>query len=158
MAQSFDQNIISETEFLFEIIAQIRNLRNSHQISPKEKLQLMINSDPSFFSRINASLCKIANLEQIIFEKEKPDQSYAFVVQSKEFCILTNKKVDQENERENLQKELDYTKGFLATVNKKLSNERFVNNAPEQVLITERKKKTDAEAKIEALVESLRKR
>ena len=79
----------------------------------------------------------------------------SFVVKSIEFYIQIEGHVDADSEKENLQKELDYALGFLASIEKKLSNERFVNNAPTQVVEMEQKKKSDTEAKIQTLQESL---
>ena len=157
ISQKFDEIILADTSFLFEIIAQIRNIRNKNQISPKIKLTLNINSEASLFTTIKASLMKMANLEKISFIKEKPAQSHAFLIHSKEFSIVSAKTIDLDSERETLQKELDYTRGFLENVLKKMSNERFINNAPPKVLEIEKKKQADAEAKIETLMESLRK-
>jgi valyl-tRNA synthetase len=158
ISQKFDETILADASFLFEIIAQIRNIRNKNQISPKIKLTLNINSEASLFTTIHASLMKMANLEKISFIKEKPAQSHAFLIHSKEFSIVSTKTIDLDSERETLQKELDYTRGFLENVLKKMSNERFVNHAPPKVLEIEKKKQADAEAKIETLMESLKKR
>ena len=157
ISQKFDEIILADTSFLFEIIAQIRNIRNKNQLSPKIKLTLNINSEASLFTTINASLMKMVNLEKISFIKEKPAQSHAFLIHSKEFSIVSTKTIDLDSERETLQKELDYTRGFLENVLKKMSNERFVNHAPPKVLEIEKKKQADAEAKIETLMESLKK-
>jgi valyl-tRNA synthetase len=157
ISQKFDETILADASFLFEIIAQIRNIRNKNQISPKIKLTLNINSEASLFTTIHASLMKMANLEKISFIKEKPAQSHAFLIHSKEFSIVSTKTIDLDSERETLQKELDYTRGFLENVLKKMSNERFVNHAPPKVLEIEKKKQADAEAKIETLMESLKK-
>ena len=157
ISQKFDEPILADASFLFEIIAQIRNIRNKNQISPKIKLTLNINSEASLFTTIKASLMKMANLEKISFIKEKPAQSHAFLIHSKEFSIVSAKTIDLDSERETLQKELDYTRGFLENVLKKMSNERFINHAPPKVLEIEKKKQADAEAKIETLMESLRK-
>ena len=157
ISQKFDETILADASFLFEIIAQIRNIRNKNQLSPKIKLTLNINSEASLFTTINASLMKMANLEKISFIKKKPAQSHAFLIHSKEFSIVSAKNIDPDFERKTLQKELDYTRGFLENVLKKMSNERFVNHAPPKVLEIEKKKQADAEAKIETLMESLRK-
>ena len=157
ISQKFDETILADASFLFEIIAQIRNIRNKNQISPKIKLTLNINSEASLFTTIHASLMKMANLEKISFIKEKPAQSHAFLIHSKEFSIVSTKTIDLDSERETLQKELDYTRGFLENVLKKMSNERFINHAPPKVLEIEKKKQADAEAKIETLMESLKK-
>ena len=100
-------------------------------------------------------MIKIANLEKILFSKKKPIRSHAFVIQSKQFYILSTKTINSDAERENLQKELDYTRGFLETVLKKLNNERFLKNAPPDVLKMEKKKQSDAETKIQKLKENI---
>ena len=81
--------------------------------------------------------------------------SVSFIVRSKEFYLPLEGKIDALKERDNLLKDLEYQKGFVASVDKKLSNERFVSSAPAQVVEMERKKKADAEAKIKAIEESL---
>ena len=154
--QKFDEPILADVSFLFEIITQIRNIRNKNQISPKIKLTLNINSKASHFTNLIASLIKMANLEKISFTEEKPVQSHAFVIHSKEFFVVSTRTIDADVEREKLQKELDYTRGFLENVLKKMNNERFVKNAPPAVLEIEKKKQNDAEAKIELLLENLK--
>ena len=139
----------------FEIISNIRNIRNKNQIARKIKLILNINSAASHFESIETSLTKIANLEKISFSNKKPERSHAFVIQSKEFYILSTKTINNDAERETLQKELDYTRGFLKTVLKKLNNESFVKNAPPNVLEIEKKKQNDAETKIQKLEENI---
>lgn len=98
----------------------------------------------------------MANLNSVEFASNV-DNALSFVVKSDEFFIPMGDQLDVEKERENLQKELDYTRGFLASVSKKLSNERFVSNAPEAVVAAEKKKMADAEGKIKALEENLAK-
>ena len=85
------------------------------------------------------------------------DNAISFVVKSDEFFIPIGERLDLEKERENILKEIAYSKGFLASVAKKLSNERFVNSAPEAVVAAEKKKMADAQGKINALEESLAK-
>ena len=151
----FDESVLTDASFLFEIITQIRNIRNKNQIAQKIKLTLSISSAAIHFEGIETSLIKIANLEKIFFSKKKPIRSHAFVIQSKQFYILSTKTINSDAERENLQKELDYTRGFLETVLKKLNNERFVKNAPPNVLKMEKKKQSDAETKIQKLKENI---
>ena len=153
--EKFDKSILTDASFLFEIISQIRNIRNKNQIAQKIKLILNINSAAIHFESIEASLIKIANLEKITFSMKLPKRSHAFVIQSKEFYILSTKTIDSDAERETLQKELDYTRGFLETVLKKLNNELFVKNAPPNVLEIEKKKQSDAETKIQKLKENI---
>jgi valyl-tRNA synthetase len=99
---------------------------------------------------------KLSNLSEISFVAEPPStNSTPFIVRTIEFFIPLEGKVDAAKEREAIQKEIDYQKGFLSSVDKKLSNEKFVAGAPPQVIEAERKKKADAEAKIKSLLESL---
>ncbi|TFV97119.1 valine--tRNA ligase [Algoriphagus kandeliae] len=154
---SFDEKIIEEAAQVFEVVSQIRNLRASKGMSPKEALDLTINSkNPDLYARFESVLTKLANLSSLNFA-EKVENAMSFVVKADECFIPMGDSINVEEEKANLQKELEYTKGFLATVMKKLSNERFVNNAPAQVVETEKKKQADAEAKIKALEDSLAK-
>jgi valyl-tRNA synthetase len=89
------------------------------------------------------------------FTTDKVDNAISFVIKSDEFFIPMEGAIDVEKEKAEIQKELDYTKGFLNSVMKKLDNERFVQNAPEKVIEMERKKQADAEAKIKTLEDSL---
>ncbi|AMQ56429.1 valine--tRNA ligase [Algoriphagus sanaruensis] len=156
-ANSFDPKIIEEAAQVFEVVSQVRNLRASKGMSPKEALDLSINAkNPELYSRFAAVLTKLANLSSLNFA-EKVDNAMSFVVKSDECFIPMGDSINVEEEKANLKKELEYTQGFLASVMKKLSNERFVEGAPAQVIEMERKKQADAEAKIKALEESLAK-
>ena len=90
-----------------------------------------------------------------IFINDKPEGATGFIVKSDEFFIPLEGEIDMKKEKENMIKELEYTKGFLATIEKKLSNERFVSTAPPKVVEMENRKKADAEAKIKALEEGI---
>ncbi len=156
-AKPFESKIIEEASQVFEVVSQVRNLRASKGMSPKEVLDLTIKTkNPSLYARFEAVLNKLANLSSLNFG-DKVENAVSFVVKSDECFIPMGDAIDVEEEKANIQKELDYTKGFLNTVMKKLSNERFVNGAPAQVLEMERKKQADAESKIQALEESLAK-
>ncbi|MEQ6166455.1 valine--tRNA ligase [Ekhidna sp. MALMAid0563] len=150
--QSFDEKILKEADLLFEITSSVRNIRSSKGISPKEAFELTTNAKA--ISGIRESLKKLANLSEIK-SGDKPENAFSFVVGSDEFFIPASDNVDMEAEKKKIEEELNYTRGFMKSVEKKLSNERFVNNAPEQVVATERKKLADAEAKIKTLEESL---
>jgi valyl-tRNA synthetase len=151
-----EKDILSEGELAFEIVTQIRNLRNSKEISPKVQLVLQIKTKAlDKFSRFAELIKKMANLSDLNYVEEKPEGTGGFVIKGDEFFIPLSGEVDVEKEKAKLQAELDYTKGFLNSINKKLSNERFVNNAPEQVVAIERQKLADAQAKIKALEEQL---
>ena len=153
--EEFDGRILEEFETIQEIISAVRNIRKQKNISFKESLELFllkkeeINAD--FFSLIN-KLCNVSKVEET---QEKIEKALTFRVGSNEFFIPFALQIDVEAETKKLNEELAYHKGFLASVQKKLSNERFVNNAPEQVITNERKKEADAIAKIAMVEKSL---
>ena len=154
---SADETLLSQGELIFEIVQNVRNLRNTKQISPKEALKLSINGTFERFQPIIPSLQKLANLSEVVFSSEPPSNAFNFVIQSVEYFLESPQSIDVDSEIKSLQDELKYAEGFLKSVEKKLSNERFVNNAPEQVVAMELKKKADAEAKIQSIKEALKK-
>jgi valyl-tRNA synthetase len=156
-AKASNENIIVEGNFAIEIIGEIRNLRNSKGKSPKEPLKLCVKSGDqrlieSFWPIIN----KLSNLNEILFTNEKVANASRFVIKSTEFFIPLEGNIDSARERETILKELEYQRGFLSSVEKKLSNEKFVNGAPPQVIEIERRKKQDAEVKIKSFEEALK--
>lgn len=156
-AKSFDKQIISEATQVFEVVSQVRNIRASKGISPKEAFSLTIKTkQENLYNRFDAVLKKLANLDVVAFG-DSIENSVSFVVKSDECFIPMQGQVNVEEERENITKDLAYTKGFLNSVVKKLSNERFVSGAPAAVIENERKKQADAESKIKALEEALSK-
>ncbi|ELR71801.1 Valyl-tRNA synthetase [Fulvivirga imtechensis AK7] len=153
-----DEQILAAGAQAFEIVTNIRNIRNAKQISPKEPLTLKVRSEHfEQFSTFTPVIIKLANLTTVEATEQKEDNAASFVIKGDEFFIPLEGSIDLEKEREELQKELEYTRGFLVSVDKKLSNERFVNSAPAQVVEMEKKKKADAEAKLKVLEESLAK-
>jgi valyl-tRNA synthetase len=154
-ASSFNEEIVTEGNFAFQIIGEIRNSRSSKGLSPKGSLNLMVKGDDNLIESFWPVIKFLGNLGDVTFTKENVAGASSFLIKSTEFCIPLEGRIDAEKERETLQKDLDYQKGFLNSVNKKLSNEKFVNSAPPQVVEIEQKKKADAEAKIKALEESL---
>jgi valyl-tRNA synthetase len=158
VAQSYDRAILEEAGIAFSVITEIRNTRNAKSISPKERLPLIVKEgQEKLIHQYWSMIAKLSNLSEITFSATGAEGSSTFIVKSSEFFIPLEGKMDSEKDREALVKELEYQKGFLASVNKKLKNERFVSSAPPQVIENERKKKADAEAKIKALEESLAK-
>lgn len=156
-AGPYDEVIIQDAAHVFEVVSQIRNVRASKGISPKEALELTVHTNNrELYQQFEGVFIKLANLSEIKFA-DNAENALSFVVKSDEFFIPAGDKIDIEKERESLQKELEYMKGFFASVNKKLSNERFVSNAPEAVVSAEKKKLADAAGKIKALEESLSK-
>jgi valyl-tRNA synthetase len=148
-----DADMLKGFESAEKVVMEIRRIRNEKQIAPKEKLQLLIKGDQA--DAFNPVISKLANLEKIESTTEAPGSAAGFVVKGTEYFVLLEGLVDAGEEKEKLQKELEYTKGFLMSVTKKLSNERFVSGAPEQVVAAEKSKQADAEAKIKALEEQL---
>src|SRR4030095_14882086 len=107
------------------------------------------------YDRISAILSKQVNADGIVFANDKVAESISIVIGKEKFYIKTEQGVQTGNQKEDLEKELQYLQGFLASVDKKLSNERFVQNAKPEVVELEKRKKADAEAKIKVLEESL---
>jgi valyl-tRNA synthetase len=154
-AKVFDNNIISQCEIGFDVVTQVRNVRNAKGLSPKESLSLSVNGKVKEVERFASVIKKLSNLKEINSVAEKLSNATSFMVGTHEFYIPLEGKVDAKKEREEILKDLEYNKGFLASVDKKLSNEKFVNGAPPQVIELERKKKADAESKIKSLEERL---
>jgi len=154
-AKAFDRKIIDQSEVAFEIITQVRNVRNAKGISPKESLPLFATKGLNEFKDFITVIQKLANLTSLNFENEKVANATSFLVGTQEFSIPLEGKVDTAKEKEEILKEIEYNEGFLASVMKKLSNEKFVSGAPPQVIEMEKKKKADAEMKIESLKERL---
>jgi valyl-tRNA synthetase len=153
--QSFDQKILTQGEISFEVVTQVRNVRNSKGLSPKESLPLSAKTSSNEISRFIPVIKKLSNLTALNFVEEKIANATSFMVGTQEFYIPLEGKVDAAKEKEEIQKEIEYNQGFLNSVMKKLSNEKFVNGAPPQVIELERKKKSDAETKIKSLQERL---
>lgn len=153
--EAVNAKLLQDESFAAEVVSGIRTIRKEKNIPNKEPLELFIkrneNSDTSFDSVIS----KLGNLSSLEYVNEKVEGALSFRVKSNEYFIPLSGSVNIEEEIANLTQELDYTKGFLNSVMKKLSNERFVNNAPEQVIANERKKQSDAEAKIKIIEEQL---
>lgn len=144
---------ITEATMAFELIAQVRNLRSSKGLSPKEAITLYAAANIQKFWPI---VKKLANLNDLLTGADKPAGT-SLLVGTTEYIAVLEGKVDVVKEKESVLKDLEYQKGFLASVNKKLENERFVSSAPAKVLEMEHKKKADAEAKIKSLEEALSK-
>ena len=153
---SYDKAILGEAELTFEVISNIRNVRNAKQIAQKDAVEVKVRtSNFGKFDNFSGVIKKLGNLSSWAQTTEKVENSSNFVIKGDEFFMPLAGTVDMDKEREEMEKELTYTKGFLASVEKKLGNERFVNNAPEQVVALEKKKMEDAKAKIKVLEESL---
>ncbi len=145
--------IISAFDHLKEVIAGIRTVRKQKQIAQKEALPLHIKG--SHDSKLDPILEKMGNLNAIESVTEKNPADAAFIVAATEYSIPLGDNINVEEELAKLNKDLKYYEGFLAGVEKKLSNERFVANAPEAVVAMERKKQSDAKSKIETIKASI---
>ncbi len=154
-SQGFDENIIKEFSIVQQIISEVRNIRNSKGLSPKIALPLAINATNIDYSIYQDSIKKLANVEELTFVKEKVTGAVSFLAGKDECYVALENNIDVDAEKERITKEIEYLKGFLVSVDKKLSNERFVQNAKPEIVENEKNKKADAEAKIQILVESL---
>ena len=157
VSQSFDENILQQFGFAEEVINSIRKIRAEKNIPFREPIELKVKSSEnhidSTFNGITAKLCNISSIESV---ENNPDGAFGFVARSTEFFIPASQNIDIEAEIKKLNEELDYTKGFLVAVSKKLSNERFVAGAPESVVELERKKQSDAESRIKVLEQQIK--
>jgi valyl-tRNA synthetase len=141
---------------LKETITAIRDARNKNQLKPKESIKLhILSATPGKYKTIESILAKQVNAEQVGYTNESVLNTISIVVQKDKFFIETTTELDTASQKEQLIKDLEYQKGFLVSVEKKLSNERFVQNAKPEVVESEKKKKADAESKIKAIEESL---
>lgn len=155
-AGAFHSDLLSQAAFAFDVISEIRNVRNTKNLSPKEPVKIFISNSQGLESDpFLPVIKKLGNLAEVSFDKPSTPGGCNFIIRSTEFSILLNGKVDKEAQRIALEKEINYQRGFLDSVNKKLTNQRFISSAPPQVIETEKKKKADAEAKIKALEKSL---
>jgi valyl-tRNA synthetase len=152
----YNMVLIEEAEETFNIISNIRNTRNILGIPQKQALNLLIKTtSKERFIDFGHALKKMANLSGMSFVEKQVPGAVQFMIKHDEFFIPTEGEMDQGQQIVDLEKELEYTRGFLLSVMNKLNNKNFVGNAPEKVVEIERKKKEDAEAKILKLEESL---
>jgi valyl-tRNA synthetase len=150
----YDEKSLSEFNLAMDVITNVRNIRKSKNISPKESLELYLKTESSN-DLIQPVILKLGNISRIIEVKEPVGGAASFVVKQHEFFIPLGANIDLKEEKERLKKELEYNKGFLKSVDAKLSNERFVSNAKQEVIENEWKKKADVEAKIKAIESQL---
>lgn len=152
-AESYDEQQLKDFDFAKELISGVRNYRQSKGISPREAAELFTNA--SAFEN-NAVINKLANVSEIHFAEKTDKPSFTFLVGATEVSIPLSENLDLEEEKEKTEKELQHLKGFLVSVEKKLSNEKFVAGAPAQVVEMERKKQKDAQDKIAILEAKLK--
>ena len=150
-----DANVIEEFNIASDVITNLRNIRKKNNIANKVKLELFVKINNEKSTGMDSVIVKMGNLSHLDYVTEKVDNSNGFIVNGNEYFVPFGDAIDVDAEKEKINEELTYTKGFLKSVQKKLQNERFVSNAPEQVVAIEKKKESDALAKIEILEEKL---
>jgi valyl-tRNA synthetase len=151
-----DKHILQQGNLLKDVITSIRDARNKNNLKPKDPVELHIDSaDAKAYDAISAILQKQVNAGSLSFVKEAVNNAISVVIGKDKFYISSTQALDTGIQKAQLLKELEYHKGFLISVEKKLGNERFVQNAKPEVVEIERRKKADAEEKIKAIEESL---
>ncbi|MBQ8704918.1 MAG: valine--tRNA ligase [Paludibacteraceae bacterium] len=149
-----DEALIADIEQVKLIVSGVRTVRSLKNIAPKEKLELQAVST-NRFERYNDIVSKMANLSSIAVVEQKDATASAFMVGTDEFAVPLGSLINADEEIKKMEAQIEHLEGFLASVKKKLSNERFVQNAPEAVVAMERKKQADAEEKIQTLRDSI---
>lgn len=154
-AGEVNENLLNEFEYTTNVISEVRTFRKSKNIPNKDQIELSVKKNENINLGLDSLISKLTNLSSLIYVDSKVEGAFSFVVKSNEYFIPLSGNIDVEAEVEKIKAELEYAKGSLAIADKKLSNEKFVNGAPEQVVANEQKKKADAEAKIKVLEEQL---
>jgi len=145
----YDDELLKNCETVKEIISSIRKIKKEKNIAQREKVSLKINpNNNEYKADAGAIVEKLAGVDNIEIVNEKVEGASSFILKGIEYYVPLGDLINKEEEIAKLQKELDYTKGFLKSVTKKLSNERFLNNAPEKVVQIEKNKQAEAESKI----------
>lgn len=159
---TYDAKKIEEFEKVKELVAKIRDARNKNQLKQKDVFPLLIaDHDNASLYLDNQGymevICKLGFVDSIQVTSESNPEGIPFLAGTNKFYLVANRTVDEGEDKANLAKDLAYMKGFVISVEKKLSNERFVNNAPPAVIERERQKLSDGIAKVKILEESLSK-
>ncbi len=150
-----EPSMLARFELAREVISSVRNIRNQKNLPQKEQLTLKVVEDENYPAEFAPVVMKLANLTAIEPTTEKDPTAAAFIVKTTQYFVPLAGMIDTEAEVKKLEEDLKYYEGFLKSVMAKLSNERFVQNAPEKVVANERAKQADAEAKITAIKEQL---
>jgi valyl-tRNA synthetase len=152
----YDQAMLDGFEFASDVVSGIRTIRKEKNIAFKNTIEFLVLNNESQTKEFDAIISKLGNISNLNYTTETVENALSFRVKSNEYFIPANDTIDVAAEISKLEDELKYTEGFLKSVQKKLSNERFVSGAPEQVVASEKKKEADAVAKIETLKASLK--
>jgi valyl-tRNA synthetase len=150
-----DAKLVTQFETDQQVVTTVRMFRSQKGLSPKEKLELKVLNPVAGADRFYAVIEKLANVHPIEVIKDAAENAFSFVAGSSQYFIPVTGNINVEEERERLKKDLEYNKGFLLSVQKKLANERFVQNAKPEVIEVEKRKMSDAESKIKAIEEQL---
>jgi valyl-tRNA synthetase len=153
----FDTVIIEDFKFISDVITSVRALRKKHNISFKESIELSVLNKENITDRYDSIIVKLCNISSLLYIDSEVNDAISFRVKTNTYYVPLSSEVNIEDEILKLENELSYNIGFLNSVDKKLSNKKFVKNAPEKVIEIERKKKSDAIAKIDLLKESIKK-
>ena len=153
--KDIDEQLINDFENTIEIVSGIRNIRKQKNITKKEKLELLIIEKIESKNNLQSIIIKLGHLSSIKHTDTKVESAFSFMVKSNQYFIPLLDNFDKESELEKLHKDLEYTKGFYKIVEGKLSNEKFVKNAPEQLVQNEKNKLKDAKEKIRILTEKI---
>jgi valyl-tRNA synthetase len=152
---TYNKDVLQQFAVAEEVIINIRNIRKQNNIANKVKMDLFVKKNNELDQAFDAVVVKMGNLTQLDYVNEKIANANTFLVAANEYFIPFGDSIDLVAEKAKMEEELAYTKGFLKSVQGKLSNEKFVAGAPEQVITNERKKEADAIQKIEILTEKL---
>lgn len=156
ISEKYNEELIQQFELVKELISKIRQIRQEKNIPQKEKLSCKVRQINEAYNDVfDTIIIKAANLIEIEQVSDKEENAISFIIKNTEFYIPLSESINIEEEIDKLEKELKYNEGFLISVEKKLSNERFVNNAPPTVVAKEKQKKKDAETKIISIKEQL---
>ncbi|TSJ45854.1 valine--tRNA ligase [Fluviicola chungangensis] len=153
--EKYDAAVLKQFGVAEEVVTNIRNIRKKNNIANKVRIELFVKKNMELDASFDAVILKMGNLSLMEYTNDKIPNANSFLVQSNEYFIPFGDAIDVSAEKEKMEEELNYTKGFLKSVQGKLSNEKFVSGAPEQVLANERKKEADALQKIAILEEKL---
>ena len=154
--ESVDKNIIKDFDFTSQVISSVRTVRKEKNISFKNTIELHVLNNEKVNSNLDSLIIKLCNISKLVYTEIEVENSISFRVKSNNYYVpVDNKNINVEEEIVKLKTELKYTRGFLNSVQKKLLNTRFVENAPEKVIQVEKDKEQDALSKIKAIEDSL---
>ena len=153
--KSIDEQFINDFNNTMEVVSGIRNIRKEKNIAKKEELDLFVISDKKADNGFDATIKKLGNLSSINYTSKKVENAFSFMVKANQYFVPLSDNFDKDAEIEKLNKDLNYTTGFLKIVENKLSNKKFVENAPKQLVENEKNKLEDAKEKIRILTEKI---